>query len=122
MTADEFQKICLRTEKPAKLVLEVDRARLLHAAIGLGTEAGELLDNVKRVLFYGKSADDVNVLEECGDALWYISLALTACGYTMSQAMELNMLKLKARYPDGWTQDAALVRDLGLERAVLEGK
>lgn len=122
MTADEFQKKCFRTEKPARLALDLDAARLLHGAIGLASEGGELLDQVKAHLFYGKTLDKTNVLEECGDALWFISVALDSCGYTLDQAMTMNVAKLAARYPVEWTQDAALNRDLGLEKKVLSGK
>lgn len=122
MEPNEFQKKCLRTERPARITLEVDRARLLHGAIGLASESGELLDMVKAALFYGKDVDPTNALEECGDALWYISIALDACGYTLAQAMEMNVKKLAARYPEGFTEARALNRDLGLERETLEGK
>jgi NTP pyrophosphatase (non-canonical NTP hydrolase) len=122
MTPDEYQQKCKRTERPEKIILEVERARILHGAVGMATEAGELLDNVKRSLFYGKEIDKVNVMEECGDALWYIAIALDACGYTMTQAMQMNIAKLSTRYPERFTEDAALNRDLGLERSTLEGK
>lgn len=122
MSANEFQQKCLRTVKPQKVSLEPEPALLLHGAIGLASEAGELLDNVKAHLFYGRDLDKTNVLEECGDALWFISACLTACGYTIDQAMAMNVAKLAARYPEGFTEDRAKQRDLGLERKILEGK
>jgi NTP pyrophosphatase (non-canonical NTP hydrolase) len=120
MDANEFQKKCFRTERPERLNLSVDTARLLHGATGLASEGGELLDNVKAHLFYGKELDKTNVLEECGDALWFIAVALDSCGYTIQQAMEMNVAKLAARYPDGFSTDRALNRDIGLERSALE--
>ena len=47
--------------------------QLLHAAIGAATEAGELLDAIKKALFYGKEVDEVNFKEEIGDACWGVS-------------------------------------------------
>lgn len=122
MDTNEYQKKCLRTERPEKLTLDLNKARLLHGAIGIGTEAGELLDNLKRAFFYGRGIDKVNVLEECGDVLWYVALALDACGYTIAQAMEMNVAKLQARYPEGFSEERATTRDLGLERKTLEGE
>ena len=39
---------------------------------------------VKKHLIYGKALDEVNVLEEGGDILWYVALALDACGRRIS--------------------------------------
>ena len=49
-------------------------AQLEHAQIGMVTELGELGDLLKRKLAYGKAFDSVNLLEECGDYLWYFVL------------------------------------------------
>lgn len=123
MDADDYQRAALRTDTDAaeqrQLASYADRMagtsvhadtladlgrmrdrRLLHGALGCGTEAGELLDAVKRATFYGKPVDAVNVVEECGDLLWYIAIALDAVGATMGQAMARNVAKLRARYPD----------------------
>lgn len=45
-----------------------------HAVLGMFTEAGELVDIFKRLLAYGKPVDRANLLEECGDFLWYLVL------------------------------------------------
>lgn len=95
-------------------------ARLLHYALGLGSETGELQDALKKLVAYGKSLDLVNVKEEIGDLLWYMSRIADTCGFTLEEAMATNIAKLKARYGDKWTQQAALNRDLKLEREVLE--
>ena len=48
--------------------------QLIHAQIGMVTELGELGDLLKRELAYGKEFDRVNLMEECGDFLWYFVL------------------------------------------------
>lgn len=95
-------------------------ARLFHYFVGAGTEAGELLDAIKKSIIYGKPLDVVNLKEECGDLLWYIARACDCLGFTFEEVMELNINKLKARYGEKFTEDAALNRDLDKERAVLE--
>jgi NTP pyrophosphatase (non-canonical NTP hydrolase) len=93
----------------------------LHAAMGACTEAGELLDQFKKVLFYGKQIDLVNLDEEIGDILWYIAIYANARGTTIEALAELNNKKLTTRFPDKFTEFHANNRDLDAERQVLEG-
>lgn len=94
--------------------------RLLHAALGLQTEAGEFADPIKKYVFYGKPIDHVLLEEELGDLTWYIALACNALGLDMMAVMEKNVAKLKQRYPEKFTEDKALNRDLDAERKILE--
>jgi hypothetical protein len=118
MDANEYQKLALRTEKTPEFAKHL--SRLLHALLGVCTEAGELQDMVKKHLIYGREFDRVNVLEECGDILWYIALALDTCGYDLEACMQQNINKLRVRFPDKFTEEQALTRDLPAERAALE--
>lgn len=95
---------------------------IMHAAMGMSTEAGEFLDAVKKTTFYGKAFDLVNAREELGDMLWYVSLAATALHISMEELMALNTKKLTARYGDAFSTAAANSRNLEKERQVLEGK
>ena len=82
----DFQVLCLRTEADDHIAQGQRAAssiRLLHGAIGLSTESGELLDQVKKNVFYGKPLDKVNILEECGDVLWYVCLILDSQGFNV---------------------------------------
>lgn len=133
MTPTEFQRICLLTEKTPSYVVDVHGAlgpkgevsqtmsRLDHAARGMVTEAGEIIDALKKHSCYGKTLDLVNLKEEVGDVLWYASVMLDALGLTFEDAMEATARKLKKRYPNGFTQEAALNRDLEAEKKALEG-
>jgi len=97
-----------------------DGEDLLHAAIGIATESGELLDAIKKQLFYGKSLDRTNIKEEVGDLLWYIALLCHSQGWSFEEIMLLNIEKLKARYPDKFEENKAIHRNLPLERLILE--
>jgi NTP pyrophosphatase (non-canonical NTP hydrolase) len=92
----------------------------LHAVVGLTTETGELVDAVKKQVFYGKELDRINVIEEVGDCLFYIAILCRELDFTFEEAMEKNIAKLKARYKGKFTEKAALDRDVEAERAIME--
>lgn len=94
---------------------------ILHGALGIVTEAGEIADAVKKSIFYGKPFDLVNLQEEIGDCFWYLAILAKEAGLSFEAIMEQNIAKLKARYPDKFTEHHALNRDLEHERNVLEG-
>jgi len=93
--------------------------RLLHAAFGLCTEAGEFLDALKRHIFYNTPFDETNAQEELGDIMWYMAIACDVLNISFEQVQEQNIAKLKTRYPDKFNEDKAANRDLDKERAVL---
>ena len=82
----------------------------LHAAIGIAGEAGEILDTIKKHWVYGAPLDHENILEECGDILFYVQALLEHTGLTMEQAIDHNIEKLNKRYPDGYADERALDR------------
>jgi NTP pyrophosphatase (non-canonical NTP hydrolase) len=90
--------------------------------MGLQTESAEMTDALKKHLFYGRELDVVNLKEEIQDCLWYISLVMDELDMTYEEAMETNIKKLAARYPEKFTEYHAENRDLITERAILEGK
>lgn len=93
---------------------------MLHACIGISTESGEILDAVKKTIFYGKPFDKVNLAEELGDVLWYVALALREIDMSFEDVMQMNINKLQKRFPEKFTEENALQRDLFTERAQLE--
>lgn len=117
-----FQNV-RRTESPNCHAVPI---RIMHAAIGIGTESGEFLDAVKKAMFYGRELDKKNLKEELGDLLWYIGIAADELGTTFEALMDENIAKLKARYPDKFTQEAEQGRDYAKEaeavkQALMEG-
>lgn len=95
-------------------------AGLLHAGIGLATESGEFLDQLKKHIFYGRELDEVNLREELGDAQWYLALACHYLDYGMEAMMEDNLRKLQSRFPNRFTKEGAIVRDLEKERKAFQ--
>ncbi len=76
-------------------------AHLVHMAMGVAGEAGELLDAIKKSAIYRKPYDRENILEECGDLLFYIQGVLNYYCVPMEEVIELNRSKLQKRYSEG---------------------
>lgn len=93
---------------------------LFHAIIGIGTEAGELLDVIKKDVFQGKPIDRTNLKEEFGDLMWYVALGCHAFGFSLEDVMASNIKKLQTRYPEKFSEEASAKRDLEAERKALE--
>lgn len=156
---------------------------VIHAIIGLSTEAGELLEAVEKAYDEAAPLDVVNVREEMGDLLWYIAIYCNAVAepprlrgghiedkpfaaetvvkiaiatanlldmlkkhlfyvkafdwntanglvshiyrlisyyVDIPAACEVNIAKLRKRFPDRFTTENANTRDLAAERKILE--
>ena len=78
--------------------------QLLTAALGLTAESGEFTEVVKKIIFQGKPYNEDNVFHmkrELGDICWYIAQACMALDTSFDEIIEMNVDKLKARYPGG---------------------
>lgn len=73
-------------------------AGLMHGAMGIAGEAGEVMEIVKKGIFYGKPIDTDKVKLELGDVLWYLTLAAKSVGSSLDEIMTLNDAKLQARF------------------------
>lgn len=94
--------------------------RLLHATVGVSTESGELLDALKKHIYYGKDLDKTNLFEEVGDLFWYLAILADELGFDFEKVMAKNVEKLQARYGDAFSSDKAIKRDLTEERKILD--
>jgi len=111
MNHADYTKEVLRTASAEMRPMAVN-SNLAHAIIGLSGEAGELIDELKRAIFYGAKLDEGHIVEELGDMLWYLTLALHAIGISMEDLRRLNAAKLRKRYVSGFTlAEATMKRD-----------
>ena len=81
-----------------------DIQRLLTAAVGLSAESGEFTEIVKKIIFQGKPYNDDNIYHmkrELGDIMWYLAQACMALNTNFNEILEMNIDKLKSRYPGG---------------------
>lgn len=107
MSPDEYRAATLAISRQTDTPLDGADGRLALYGLGIAGEAGEVADEIKKVLFHMKDRDPVKIANEVGDVLWYADRVLAQFGLTMSDAMTANVAKLRARYPEGW--DAAQI-------------
>ena len=77
---------------------------LITAAFGLTAEAGEFTEVVKKIILQGKPYNEDNVFHmkrELGDICWYLAQACMALDTSFDEIIEMNVDKLKKRYPGG---------------------
>lgn len=88
----------------------------IHGILGVATEAVELVELLVSSLAENKPLDRVNLHEELGDIFWYIALL----NIDYNSVLTKNLLKLHVRYPEKFTEDSAINRDLDKELEVLQ--
>lgn len=108
MTINEYQTAALRTAQTDKLTAN---ELLLNAVLGLCGESGEVADLVKKHRFQGHDIDIEHIAKELGDVAWYLAVGAYAIGYDLETILQMNVDKLEARYPDGFSTDRSLHRD-----------
>lgn len=106
MDLTEYQRAASRTVNGS---LE-SRERLADAAAGLAEEAGEVLGLVRKHLYMRHELDRQRLTQELGDVLWCLSAVAGAVGVTLDEVAESNLAKLRARYPDGYSDEASRKR------------
>lgn len=110
MTINEYQKEAMRTAQADTLNNE---ERLLNGVMGLNGEAGEAIDIVKKHIFQGHDLDIEHVAKELGDIAWYLATSANAIGYDLETILQMNVDKLRARYPEGFDPDKSQHRTAG---------
>jgi len=75
-------------------------AHMLHMAVGISGESGELLDAIKKAVIYQKPLDRKNVIEELGDLEFYMEGLRQGLCISREETLEANISKLSVRYAD----------------------
>jgi NTP pyrophosphatase (non-canonical NTP hydrolase) len=106
MTLDEYQEQALKTAG------DDIRGSIVYSMAGVGGEAGEYLDVVKKHVFHKHPFESCRekALKELGDVLWGLAQAAGAWGLTLNEVAETNVAKLRARYPNGFSPEASINR------------
>lgn len=80
-------------------------AHLLHMAVGVAGEAGELLDVIKRYAIYRQGLDRAHLIEELGDLEFYLEGIRAGVGIAREEVLSNNIDKLSVRYSRGTYTD-----------------
>lgn len=112
MKGNEYQKLANRTliDKPDFEITD-KQVMILWACFGLGGEAGEVQDHIKKGIFHQQGIDREKVKNELGDVMWYIAALCRELDITLEEVMNHNVEKLKARYPDGYSAERSTFRE-----------
>ena len=90
--------------------------RLLTAALGLGSETGEFVEIVKKMVLQGKPASEDNIFHmkrELGDIMWYWTTACAALDLDPYEVINENQKKLEARYGEKFAVQRSEIRKDG---------
>lgn len=121
MTGMEYQELAMRTcdGKATQRMLALtlsdttengigeDTGLIMNACLGLSGEVGEFNDMVKKWVFHEKEFDEQEAKKEMGDIMWYVAMACHAFGWNLDGIMQMNIDKLKARFPEGFDTNRA---------------
>lgn len=107
MTIQEYQQLAMRTLNP-----QLDkRDMLLNSVMGLCGESGEAIDLVKKHMMHGHEFDREKFAAELGDIAWYLAEAAQAIGMPLEEVLRMNIDKLNARYPEGFSVERSRNRE-----------
>lgn len=115
---NEYSKFVKTLAKDGKTIaseMTPEEAHLLHMVLGVSGESGELVDAVKKHVIYKKPIDRENMIEELGDLEFYIEGLRQGLGLTREECVEANMAKLRIRYGEKYSNEAAQIRKDKLE-------
>jgi NTP pyrophosphatase (non-canonical NTP hydrolase) len=109
MTINEYQKEALRTASG----MNQEVPMIVNGVLGLCGESGECADLVKKHIFQGHELDAEHLAKELGDVAWYLAVSAYAIGYDLETIMQMNVDKLRSRYPDGFSSELSQNRKEG---------
>lgn len=137
MTGNEYQKLAMRTNdhKATERLLgnmmtcdmeyltrqnliaedenHIDFGGVFNACLGLSGEVGEFNDMIKKWIFHEKQLDIDHAKKEAGDICWYLAMLCESFGWSLDEIMQMNVDKLKSRYPEGFDVERANHREEG---------
>ena len=114
MTPNEYQRNAMRTA--SGISTSCPENLLLQGVMGMSGESGEALDIVKKIMFQGHELNEAtkeHLIRELGDVLWYVATTAEALNVQLETVMEVNIDKLRARYPKAFDSERSQHREEG---------
>lgn len=109
MTANEYQKEALRTANKDLSFKD----QLNNGLMGLCGEAGEAIDILKKAMYQGHKLDFEHLAKELGDVAWYLAISAYVLGYDLETILQMNIDKLRERYPKDFDPELSINRKEG---------
>lgn len=97
MTLNDYQASAARTINTSLPSRDVEH----HALHEIASECGEI-HGIFQKTYQGHMIDDDELRLEIGDLLWGIAELCTARGWSLDDVANLNIEKLRKRYPKGF--------------------
>ena len=129
MTGNEYQKLAMRTNdhkathrlrkgmedfflekhsaEPDVEIRNADFGGIFNVCLGLSGEVGEFNDMIKKWIFHEKPLDVDHAKKEAGDICWYLAMLCESFGWSLDEIMQMNVDKLRTRYPEGFDVERA---------------
>jgi NTP pyrophosphatase (non-canonical NTP hydrolase) len=105
-TLKEYQELAMRTAVQDRSLND----SLIEAALGCVGEAGEIADEIKKNVYHDHPIRKEHLMKEAGDVLWYLSRLCNTLGTSLEEVATMNIQKLAARYPEGFSAERSLNR------------
>lgn len=114
MTLDAYQRDSSRT-----IPSDFTPAQTMDVGKDNLWEAGEAANIIKKHVKHGHDLDAVNksdvkgrtyrecLHDELGDVLWAVAAICTGAGFDLGAVASANVAKLRARYPQGFSEEAS---------------
>jgi hypothetical protein len=110
----DYQQLALRT---LAADVKADHFKVcMNALSGTMSEAGEVAEILKKHFFHGHQMDDasrIHLKKEMGDQMWYWAVMCFAFDFDPAEILAINITKLIARYPEGFSTERSLNRAPG---------
>ncbi len=105
MEMNTYQKLAART-----INTKLEKMQLLwHSLFGLASEVGEI-HGLYQKEYQGHEEEPEHLKKELGDLMWFVAEYATANGWSLDDIAQMNIDKLKKRYPEGFTEENSLHR------------
>ena len=105
MELSEYQKLAARTMNPR---LTKEEAQL-HSLFEMCGELGEVQSIFQKV-YQGHQIKKEDLKLELGDLMWGIAEFCTVNNFDLNEIAEMNIDKLRKRYPEGFEEERSINR------------
>lgn len=106
MRIDNYQELAART-----INRTLTREETMHHALhGMASEVGEI-HGIFQKRYQGHAIDEADLKKEVGDCMWMLAEFCTSNGWKLSEICEMNIDKLRKRYPEGFSAERSINRE-----------